>query len=636
MVTTTTMTTSIPMGNMTTDPEKQPLPNGPPQTYTSRDGKWKDSYDPEPNAVSQMDLVDDGDENKERGNWSNKADYILSCIGYAVGLGNVWRFPYLAFENGGGAFLIPYIVMLVFAGLPIFLLETSLGQFASQGPIRIWRCLPLFQGIGYTQVIASALVGIYYNCIIAYTLFYLFSSFTSDLPWRTCDNTWNTGDCVDTNSLKNWTGNISDRVSPSEEYWDRYMLSRSAGIGEPVTVKWQLALCLLLAWIVVYFSLIKGIKSSGKVVYFTATFPYVVLLILLIRGVTLEGALEGIKFFIVPKWSQIANAKVWKDAAAQIFFSLSAAWGGLLTLASYNKFKNNTIHDALIVALTNCATSVFAGFVIFSILGHMALKLNLTVPEVAKSGFGLAFVAYPEALTLLPVSPLWAIIFFLMLFTLGLDSQFTIVETVATAICDGWPTLLRQKKWLVMLTISVCCYLLAMPCLTHAGIYHVVLIDSYAGTYPLIIVAIMECIGISYLYGLRRFCKDIAMMAGYQPNYYWQANWAFITPALLTFVLIFSFVFHEDVSYGDYTYPLWAVTLGNLILVFCAIWIPGVAIFWLIVTPGSFWERLRKVTSPTDTWGPHLPQHRDERYANMANPSAGIGAKYTPNDGTKL
>ncbi|XP_035693852.1 sodium- and chloride-dependent glycine transporter 2-like [Branchiostoma floridae] len=514
-----------------------------------------------------MELVDDGDENKERGNWSNKADYILSCIGYAVGLGNVWRFPYLAYENGGGAFLIPYVVMLVFAGLPIFLLETSLGQFASQGPIRVWRCLPLLQGIGYTQVIASALVGIYYNCIIAYTLFYLFSSFTSDLPWRTCNNTWNTGDCVESFSLKNWTGNISSRVSPSSEYFDRYMLTRSSGIDEPVTVKWELALCLLLAWIVVYFSLIKGIKSSGKV-------------------------------------------------------------------------RMLTTCDTLIVALTNCATSVFAGFVIFSILGHMALKLGVTVPEVAKSGFGLAFVAYPEALTLLPVSPLWAIIFFLMLFTLGLDSQFTIVETVATAICDGWPKLLWKKKWLVMLGISVLCYLLAMPCLTHvrshalphtctyatcwpcpashmyvcpashmyvcyllampclthAGIYHVNLIDSYAGVYPLIIVAIMECIGISYLYGLKRFCKDIAMMAGSEPNYYWQANWAFITPALLTFVLIFSFVFHEDVSYGPIQYPGWALALGYLILVFCAIWIPGVAVYWLVVTPGTFMEVRHRVS----------------------------------------
>ncbi|XP_071479967.1 sodium- and chloride-dependent glycine transporter 1-like [Diadema antillarum] len=137
----------------------------------------------------------EGDENTERGNWGNKLDFILSCVGYAVGLGNVWRFPYLAYENGGGAFLIPYVVMLTFAGLPLFFMEVSFGQYCSQGPITCWRAIPMLRGVGYGMVLTSAYVGIYYNVIIMYTIYYMFASFTSKLPWTSCTSSWNTDYC---------------------------------------------------------------------------------------------------------------------------------------------------------------------------------------------------------------------------------------------------------------------------------------------------------------------------------------------------------------------------------------------------------------------------------------------------------
>ena len=181
-------------------------------------------------------------------------------------------------------------------------------------------------------------------------------------------------------------------------------------------IQWHLCLCLLAAWIIIFLCLIKGIKSSGKVVYFTATFPYVVLLILLIRAVLLEGAGKGIYFYLVPEWSKLADIEVWKDAAAQIFFSLSVAGGGLITLASYNKFHNNVVRDTFIVCFGNCLTSVFAGFAIFSVLGHMATKLGVDVGDVVKSGFGLAFEAYPDLVTQIPGSSFWAFLFFVMLF----------------------------------------------------------------------------------------------------------------------------------------------------------------------------------------------------------------------------
>ncbi|KAF7652525.1 hypothetical protein LDENG_00095800 [Lucifuga dentata] len=490
----------------------------------------------QPGTVAGADDEDDeeGDENKARGNWSNKLDFILSMVGYAVGLGNVWRFPYLAFQNGGGAFLIPYLTMLGIAGIPIFLLEVALGQFASQGPVSVWKCIPALQGCGIAMLIISVLIAIYYNIIMCWTLYYLFASLKGSLPWANCRNEWNTMECKDkdmllldscilrdrnVSSVRNSTfclsanavGNLSKLlnvsldanktyVSPSEEYFKYNVLHISKGIEFPGDVRWPLAGCLFLAWLIVYASLAKGIKSSGKVVYFTATFPYVVLIILLIRGVTLPGAFDGILYFITPKWEKLNDAKVWKDAATQIFFSLSAAWGGLITLSSYNKFHNNCYRDTIIVTCTNSATSIFAGFVIFSVIGFMAHELKVPIEKVADEGPGIAFVVYPEALTRLPLSPFWAIIFFLMLLTLGLDTMFATIETIVTSVSDEYPKYLRKHKPVFTLACCVSFFILGFPMITESGMYVLQLVDTYAASYSLVIIAIFELVGISYLY----------------------------------------------------------------------------------------------------------------------------------------
>ncbi|XP_062917797.1 sodium- and chloride-dependent glycine transporter 2 [Mobula hypostoma] len=608
---------------------------------------------------------EDGDENKARGNWSNKLDFILSMVGYAVGLGNVWRFPYLAFQNGGGAFLIPYLMMLAFAGVPIFLLETALGQFASQGPISVWKAIPALQGCGIAMLIISVLIAVYYNIIICYTLFYLFASCIPVLPWASCENSWNTENCRDKNKLlldscmiedtnsvqiKNTSFCISafpnltmvnysrpinkTFVSGSEEYFKYFVLQISAGIEHPGKIRWELAMTLLLAWIIVYLSLAKGIKSSGKVVYFTATFPYVVLVILLLRGITLPGAGDGIWYFITPNWDKLKDAKVWKDAATQIFFSLSAAWGGLITLSSYNKFHNNIYRDTLLVTCANSATSVFAGFVIFSVIGFMAKELKVPITEVADEGPGIAFVVYPEALTRLPLSPFWAIIFFLMLLTLGLDTMFATIETIVTSVVDEFPGYLRPKKPLFTLVCCVVFFFMGIPMVTQSGIYMLQLVDTYAASYSLVIIAIFELVGVSYIYGLKRFCEDIEMMIGFQPSYFWRICWAFFTPTILTFILCFSFYQWEPMTYENYKYPAWSMVLGWLMLASSVIWIPIMFVIKMHLAPGSFIERLKLVCSPQPDWGPFLTQHRGERYKNMIDPlgTSSLGLKLPPKD----
>uniref|UniRef100_A0A3B3TTV7 Solute carrier family 6 member 14 n=1 Tax=Poecilia latipinna TaxID=48699 RepID=A0A3B3TTV7_9TELE len=361
----------------------------------------------------------------------------------------------------------------------------SFGQFCSQGPINIWRAVPILQGVGIGMVLVTLLISIYYNVIIGYSLYYMFASMQSPLPWTSCPNTTTTTTCSDKPFgayLKCHSCIFCDDTIQSKDHakdvslvmFSHVALERSGGLDQTGPVVWHLALCLLLSTFLAGATLIKGIKSSGKVVYFTATFPYVVIFILLIRGVTLEGARDGIEFYIGTQsnLTKLAEAQVWKDAATQIFFSLSIGLGGLMALSSYNNFHNNVFTDTIIVSVTNAATSIFAGFAIFSIMGHMAHIYKLPVAEVVKEGFGLAFIAYPGALTKLPVSPLWSVLFFFMILTIGLDSLFAEIEVVLTSLQDAFPRVLKPRR--ALLTIATCTfiYLLGLPCVTRVSMSH--------------------------------------------------------------------------------------------------------------------------------------------------------------------
>ncbi|CAG0899686.1 unnamed protein product, partial [Cyprideis torosa] len=364
----------------------------------------------------------------KRPEWANKAEFVLACVGFAVGLGNVWRFPYLCYKNGGGAFLIPYFVFLLGAGIPLFVLEVGLGQYLSEGGISAWRISPAFKGVGYGTTIICFWLNIYYVVILAWSnLYFVFSFTTGPLPWSTCNNWWNTDKCFVIHS--NTTGKFqSDIVDSTVEFWENRIQKMSTGIGDFNFINWELALSLLFSWIVCYFCIVKGVKSTGKVVYFTATFPYVMLFILFIRGVTLDGAWEGIVYYLSPDMSALLKPQVWMDAGTQIFFSYAIALGCMIALGSYNKFHNNFLNQCYFICLLNSATSIFAGLVIFSVLGFMAKVMDVPISKVADSGPGLVFIAYPRAVAEMPAAPVWSVLFFFMIFLLGLDSQFVGME----------------------------------------------------------------------------------------------------------------------------------------------------------------------------------------------------------------
>ncbi|CAG06374.1 unnamed protein product, partial [Tetraodon nigroviridis] len=347
--------------------------------------------------------------------------------GAIVCLGNVWRFPYLCYKNGGGAFLVPYLVLVVTCGIPLFLLESAVGQYAQEGSITCWRKLcPIAEGIGYGGVLILIYSCITYIVILSWSLLYLVFSFSSQLPWATCNNYWNSEFCFSgQNDTSAWS-NKTNTTSAATEFWEQRVLAISGGIEEIGSVRWEVLLCLMAMWVICYFCIWKGVKSTGKVVYFTATLPYVMLLVLLIRGLTLPGAMEGVLYYLLPEVSQLADPQVWMEAAAQIFFSYSVGVGSLIVRSSYNNYNYNCykqVLSSLWLCALNCGTSLAAGFAVFSVLGFMAHEQGVPISDVAESGPGLAFIAYPQAIAMMPLPQLWSVCFFIMIILLGLDTQ---------------------------------------------------------------------------------------------------------------------------------------------------------------------------------------------------------------------
>uniref|UniRef100_A0A672M2I7 Transporter n=1 Tax=Sinocyclocheilus grahami TaxID=75366 RepID=A0A672M2I7_SINGR len=485
-----------------------------------------------------------------REKWANKTEFLLSMAGEIIGLGNVWRFPYLCYKNGGGVFFIPYFIFLFFCGIPIFFLETALGQYTSEGGITAWRKIcPMFEGVGVASQVIVIYLNIYYIVVLAWALFYLFNSFWSTLPWTSCDNYWNTG----------------------VVYCTIHRMLRVANSGSLGTVNADLAMCLLLAWVICYFCIFKGVKTTGKVVYFTATFPYLMLFILFIRGVTLPGAATGITYYLYPDISKLSNPDVWRDAGTQVFFSYAVCQGVLTALSSYNKY-NNDCYKSVTSCINVLSTSIFAGFVVFSILGFMAHQLGLPMEDLASSGPGLAFIAYPRALSLLPGPQFWSVLFFFMVLLLGLDSQ---VWFLATALTDLFPGVLRKRRELLVLLIAVICFLLGLPFITKGGFHLFTVMDTYgpSGT-NLLFIACFETIVVAWVYGANRFYDNIEDMIGYAPFPVLKYCWLFITPLICAVSSHFVSSTFSLFSNSDRFVPDWSYNLAPLLTVIPMVCIP--------------------------------------------------------------
>ncbi|XP_041104324.1 sodium- and chloride-dependent transporter XTRP3-like [Polyodon spathula] len=545
---------------------------------------------------------------ESRPSWENPMQFVLACVSYAVGLGNVWRFPYLCQMHGGGGFLIPYLIMLVVEGLPLFYLELAIGQHMRQGSIGAWSAInPYMGGVGIASVVVSIFLVVYYNVINAWAFWYLFHSFQGTLPWAECPLS------------SNFTTYVPEceKSSSTDYFWYRETLNISSSIEDHGGIQMGQALCLVLSWMVVYLCVLRGTESTGKVVYFTATFPYLVMIIYLIRGVTLHGALNGLKYMFTPKLSDLAEPKAWIDAATQILFSLGLGCGSLIAFASYNHHNNNFEKQAIVVSLINSATSIFASVVTFSIYGFKATfnyescldrmqlllintfdlaedsikrdnlddwisHLNASFPDkfatissqievcdleseldTAVEGTGLAFIVYSEAIKNMGLSQLWSVLYFSMLLMLGIGSMLGNVAAIITPLRDfAFLTRHFQKETLIGMMCLFCC-LVGLSFTTRSGNYWFTIFNDYAATFSLLFIVLIEIITVCYVYGLKKFEKDIEVMIGHRPHWYWKIVWSVISPVLI--IGLFIFYIADYIMGGTPTYQAWDSNLGKTV-----------------------------------------------------------------------
>ncbi|KAF1381408.1 hypothetical protein PFLUV_G00153630 [Perca fluviatilis] len=533
----------------------------------------------------------------DRPKWDNKAQYILTCVGFCIGLGNVWRFPYLCQSHGGGAFLIPYLILLVVEGMPLLLLEFAIGQRLRKGSVGVWRAIsPYLTGIGVASMLVSLLIGLYYNTLIAWILWYLFNSFQDPLPWTQCPLN------------DNGTGFVPEcqRSSTVDYYFYRVTLNSSASIADSGGIQWPIVLCLLTAWTVIAICCIRGIGTSGKAVYVTAILPYIVLAIFLIRGLTLKGALTGLKFLFTPEVDELMNPTTWLDAGAQVFYAFGVGWGGLISFSSYNPVHNNCMQDAVILSVVTGLTSIYAATVTYTIIGFRATEkydscisdnimrllnafhlpedsistsnydaafnhLNSSSPDIilgldikmcdlqtllseGVEGTGLAFIVFTEAITQMPGSPAWSVLFFIMLSCLGISTLFGNIEGVVVPLKD---LNVFPKKWPNEARTGVTCavaFIISILFAQHSGIYWVTLFDNFAGSVPLLTIGFFEMIAVVYIYGIDRFNEDLEFMVGHKPSIFWQVTWRFISPLIVLVILVFYLVTRVQ---EELTYLVW-------------------------------------------------------------------------------
>ncbi|KAK7078185.1 hypothetical protein SK128_024257 [Halocaridina rubra] len=556
---------------------------------------------------------DDDEEPPAREQWSNQSEFLLSCIAMAVGVGNVWRFPFVALDNGGGAFLIPYIFVLIFIGKPLYYMEFCMGQFASFGSVKVWEISPAFRGIGYGQAISTWTVSTFYVSLMALCVYYFCGSFSSTLPWAVCGD-WASEYCFDANTTIHIVSNDTTFVTSAEEYFKNEVLKIDPlgfdnGIGTP---DWRLLLCLLFSWLVLFVVQAKGVQSSGKAAYFTALFPYVVLLIMLIRGVTLPGATKGILYFITPRWEKLLEPKVWYSAVDQAFFSLSVGFGIIIMLASYNPFRQNVYRDATIISFMDTFTCLFAGITIFSILGHLAEILGVEIDDVVRGGgTPLAFVSYPDALARFQYVPqVFSALFFLMLFTLGVGSAVAYNGVIVTIICDEFP---KAKKWQVTLVICIIGFLVGVLYTTPQGQHILTLVNHYGGGVSIIFLMILELVAVMWVYGIRNFILDIEFMLNRKTGIYWKICWGIFNPIFLFLVFVYYQFTAKPLTYGTYVFDSVTTWSGMSMAIIAVLLVPiyFVVEFLKLGKKGmGFLQTLKDVFKPSPKWA---PRERDLR-----------------------
>lgn len=476
----------------------------------------------------------------KREQWKTQTGFILAAMGSAIGLGNLWRFPYMAYENGGGAFLVPYLVALFTAGIPLMLLEYGLGQkMRGSAPAAFARVNPRWEWLGWWCVLFVMFgIVLYYIVIIAWCLHYFLCSFS--LPWKDDPNAYF------------FTSYLNFSGSP-----DKIGLIRTPILYE-VMVIW------LINWFIGYRGVQKGIEQASKIFI-----PLLVFLtfVLVLWGFQLEGASEGIRAFLKPDFAKIADPKVWLAAYGQIFFSLSIGFGIMIAYASYLPEKTNLYSSALITCIGNCSFSILAGIAVFSTLGYMSFMTGKPLNEVVEKSIGLAFVAYPQAINLIPTLPgFFGAIFFLILVLAGLSSSVSIIEAFNTALMDKFK-MDRRKAVTAMCGLG---FLGSIIFTTSGGLCWVDILDHFITQYGLVTVGVVESLLVGWVLGAEEIRQFINRNTRIKLGRWWNGMIKYFIPIVLGVMLIQSFAGDFRNPYEGYPW-FWLILIGVNWLLGCLI-----------------------------------------------------------------
>lgn len=521
-------------------------------------------------------------EEEDRHEYSSN-HYLFALIGYAIGVGNIWRFPYVMAQNGGAVALLAYLICAVLVATPLFLYEMIVGQHVRLSTIRCYQVIrPRWLSLGIASGCMLFIVLSYYGMVVAYTFLYLWNSLKNPLPWieQGAESFWFHSIL---NTYPDWNGNSHVGVGP---------------------IQWPLALSLIIFWGIVYGSIGFGKKILAKVTYVTVLLPVFLLLILVLRTVWLEGASDGIQFYMGRlDWSQFTNIRVWAAACGQIIFSLSPGFGTAITYSSFAKPNEDVYRACMIVAVSNIAFSIMGGLAIFSLLGHLAMKDGVPVEDLAKqSGMGLAFITMAEAMQYFgPAANVMSVLFFFMLFLLGLDSAYAMLETLVAYVEDflrgqqqKQPEQEQQASEgrsthpIVPINL-VCTIVLAMVGLlftTRLGSQLLDLMDHYVGGIFLLCVALVESIMLNVDFGWKRLAYALTKATYGNPATpkgrtlfpYWLCRLDFhLTVPAFTGLLGCYWIYSDiQTPYGGYpaSFLKWGwILLGCLLaLIPCTLW----------------------------------------------------------------
>lgn len=480
--------------------------------------------------------------------WSSKLVFILAAIGAAAGLGNLWRFPYLTYENGGGAFLVAYLLCLFLIAKPLMMMEIA---FAQKKRTEIIEAMGDTAGkfgkfVGWFTIGILLALGGYYAAIIGWGFDFLAAS--PRLEWGP-------------NAQQFFHEKVL-HLTESADIIGGFSLPLIAGI--------------IATYLAVYFSIFKGLKSVGAVVKWTVPIPFLFLVILFLNSTTLDGAVEGFQYFLVPDWSKLWSTELWKDAVSMSLFSTNV--GILLTYcyASFNKEKTDIAQSAWWIGIGDMLVSVTAGLAMFGTLGYMAKKTGVPIEEVVESGPTLAFVTIPTALAQLPLAPgFFAMLFFLAILTLAVDSMFAIVETVSATLKNqfSWFRNMKNQKAIGIICIFFFCWSLAFA--TGNGLYRLDVVDHFMFSHFFYIGVTLQVVIMAWIYGAEKIRKYINEVSSFKMGSWFTLVIKVIAPIIFAYLYLSTLPEELSKNYGDYSNeflwvwgyaPLIIVVIGSILL----------------------------------------------------------------------